>query len=230
MSNFPLLGKWWQEPWGEFCLRYRSKNFFTQFFWLTSAFSNLNTINLNIFPNIFRDKERERQRDRERQNRKESIKIEDVSLRIILNTYSGNRHNVYLPFCWPWSRWVEVFFKKEGNKIGSINFEKGIETPLQACTGGWRQFHERLSACCFFSYKERITVKAIFHIDLPGYASEPRQRYKIRLLLVYLELGVREGEGVWKTDRLITDWLLRHFIFSPTWILQLLNPNDVPIP
>lgn len=86
--------------------------------------------------------------------------------------------------------------KRRVTKLGPLILKKGLRHLCKLVLEVEDNFMRDYQPFnCFFSYKERIALKAIFHIDLPGYASEPRQRYKIRLLLVYLELGVREGGG-----------------------------------
>ena len=64
----------------------------------------------------------------------------DVSLRLILKDYSGNRHSNHLLFCWSWLG----LQKREGNrKSGLWLWKRDWENPAHLYWD-WRKFHAEL--------------------------------------------------------------------------------------
>ena len=129
------------------------------FFWFANAFSkNLNTMNLNIFPNyggIYRFDGNQRNTS-ERESYKGSIELwGDVSLRLILKDHGGSRIYVYLRFFWSRRGSWNILWKRGGKIIKCWFLNRGFKHVLHTCIGCRRKFHaEPVCFYCFFGDKK----------------------------------------------------------------------------
>ena len=169
-------------------------------FWLANAFSsNLNTLNLNIFPNIcgiYRLQRKFKKNSIDRQSPKGSIKISEDILEVNhkgLGCLVINIINLF-KFYWFWLG-SKIFFKRE-SELNKRCFK--IVDWSTCCTlvfGVEEIYMQSLSGfLSFFWWQKRITFKSsldlYFHaliIDLPSYGSESRKRYTLMLLLMCIK-------------------------------------------